>query len=76
MQIDIPWDRIAANIGRLILEASDNRGDELSSSRGGDGSGLDLEDSPGPDVRALLEGEALRRGLGCTGKGARGPTRV
>ena len=64
------------NIGRLILEGSDSWGDELSSARGGDGSGLDLEDSPGPDVRARLESGALQLGLGCTGEGARGPTRV
>ena len=64
------------NIGRLILEAGDSWGDELSSVEGGDDLGLDLEDSPGPDVRARLEGGALRLGLGCTGEGARGPTRV
>ena len=64
------------NIGRLILEADDNWGDEPLSAGGGDGSGLDLEDSLGPDVRARLEGGALLRGLGCTGEGARGPTVV
>ena len=63
-------------MGRLILEAGDSWGDELSSARGVAGLGLDLEDSPGPKVRALLEDEALRRGLGCTGEGARGPSRV
>ena len=68
--------RIKVNIGRLILEAGDNWGDELSSARGGDGSGLDLEDSPGPDARARLGGGARRRGLGCTGEGARSPTLV
>ena len=64
------------NIGRLILEAGDNWGDEPWPARGGDGSSLDLEDSPGPDVRAYLEGRALRRGLGCTKERARGPARV
>ena len=49
-------------MGRLILEAGDNGGDEPSSG-GGDGSGRDLEDSPGLDVRARLEGEALLRRL-------------
>ena len=64
------------NIGRLILEASDNWDGELSSAGGGDGSGRDLEDSPGPDVRVRLESGALLRGLGCIGEGARGPTLV
>ena len=64
------------NIGHLILEASDNWDDELSSAGGGDSSGRDLEDSPGPDVRVRLEGGALPRGLRCTGEGARGPTLV
>ena len=31
--------------------------------------GLELEDSPKPEVRALLEGGALRVGLGCGGYG-------
>ena len=45
------------NNGRLILEAGDKCGDELSSAAGeGDGSGLDDEDSPRPDVRAPLGG--------------------
>ena len=48
------------NKGLLILEAGDNRGDELSSGTAdGDGSGLDDDDSPGLDVRARLEGRAL-----------------
>ena len=51
------------NMGRLILEAGDNWGDEPSSAGGGDGSGRDLEDSPEPDVRARLEGQALLRRL-------------
>ena len=41
-----------------------------------EGSGLEREDSPGPDVRARLEGGGLRGGLGCIGEGGRGPTRV
>ena len=47
------------NMGHLILEAGDSWGDEPSSAGGGDGSGRDLEDSPGPDVWAILEGRAL-----------------
>ena len=43
------------NIGRLILKAGDSWGDELSSTRGGDVSGLDLEDSPGPEERTKKE---------------------
>ena len=43
------------NIGRLILEASDSSGDELSSAGRGDSSGLDHEDSLGPNVRARLK---------------------
>ena len=63
-------------MGRLILEAGDNEGDEPSLAGGGDGSSRDLEDSPGPDVRARLEGEALLRRLYGIGEGARGPTLV
>ena len=37
---------------------------------------LKLEDSPRPEVRALLEGGALRVGLGCGGDGGMGPTIV
>ena len=51
------------NMGRLILKAGDNWGDEPSSVGGGDGSGRDLEDSPRPDVQALLEARALLRRL-------------
>ena len=51
------------NNGRLIFEAGDSWGDELSSAGGGDGSGRDVEDSPRPDVRARLEGQALLRRL-------------
>ena len=65
------------NNGRLILEAGDKCGDELSSAAGeGDGSGLDDEDSPRPDVRARLEGWALLDRLYSTGEGARGPILV
>ena len=43
------------NMGRLILEAGESWGDEPSSAGGGDGSGRDLEDSPG-----LMSGPAWR----------------
>ena len=36
--------------------------------------GLELEDSPRPNIQALLEGGALRVGLGCGGDGGVGPT--
>ena len=35
-----------------------------------------MDDSPGPKVRALLGGGALRAGLECYGTGGVGPTRV
>ena len=35
-----------------------------------------MEDSPGPEVRALLDGGALRDGLGCGGEGGVGLTQV
>ena len=35
-----------------------------------------LEDSPGPEVRALLNGGAFRDGLGYGGEGGVGPTLV
>ena len=38
--------------------------------------GLELEDSPRPKVRALLECRALRVGLGCGGDGGVGPNLV
>ena len=38
--------------------------------------GLELEDSLGLEVRALLECRALRVGLGCGGDGRVGPTLV
>ena len=63
-------------MGRMILKAGDNGGDEPSSAGGSDGSGRDLEDSPEPNVRACLEGGALLLRLCGTGEGARGPTLV
>ena len=49
------------NNGLLILEAGDSWGDEVASAADvtGDGCGLEKENSPGPDVRARLEGQAL-----------------
>ena len=35
-----------------------------------------MDDSPGPEVWALLGGGALRASLGCDGAGRVGPTRV
>ena len=35
-----------------------------------------MDDSPGPEVRALLGGGALRASLGCDRAGGVGPTRV
>ena len=35
-----------------------------------------MDDSPGPEVRALLGGGALRAGLGCDGADKVGPTWV
>ena len=66
------------NSGRLILEAGDSCGDEAASAPEvtGDGGGLEDDDSPGPDVRARLEGRALLTLLLGTGDGARGPIRV
>ena len=37
---------------------------------------MELEDSPRPEVRALLDGGALRNGLGCGEEGGMGSTRV
>ena len=73
-QNDSPWKSLArrstfprigvlVNNGRLILETGDRWGDELSSAGEGDGSGRDVKDSLGPDVRARLEGQALMRRL-------------
>ena len=44
------------NKGLLILEAGENYGDEGASAANGDGSGLDDDDSPGPEVRAPFGG--------------------
>ena len=66
------------NNGLLILEAGDNCGEDVVSAANvaGDGWGLDEDDSPGPDVRARLEGRALLD-LRCgTGDGAQGPILV
>ena len=42
----------------------------------GEDGGLEDDDSPGPEVRARLEGRALLALLRGTGDGARGPIRV
>ena len=49
------------NMGLLIREAGDSCGDEIVSAADatGDGGGLEDDDSPGPEVRARLEGRAL-----------------
>ena len=64
--------RFPTNNGLLILKAGDSYGDEVASAADetGDGCGREDDDSPGPDVRALL---TLLRG---TGDGARSPIRV
>ena len=36
----------------------------------------EVDHSPGPEVRALLDGGALWAGLGCGGDGGVGPTLV
>ena len=66
------------NMGLLIREAGDSCGDEVASAADatGDGGGLAEDDSPGPEVRARLEGRALLALLRGTGDGARGPIRV
>ena len=58
------------NNGRLILEAGESWGNEPSSVRGGDGSGRDLEDSPG-----LMSGPAWRAEPSCVffGTPGKGP---
>ena len=49
------------NNGLRILEAGDSSGDEVAlvAEVTGDGGGREEDDSPGPDVRARLEGRAL-----------------
>ena len=66
------------NSGLRILEAGYSCGDEVASTADatGDGGGREEEDSPGPDVRARLEGRALLTLLRGIGDGARGPIRV
>ena len=66
------------NSGLRILEAGDSCGDEVALVADVTGDGCDREDndSPGPDVRARLEGRALLTLLRGTGDGARGPIRV
>ena len=66
------------NKGLLIREAGESCGDEVASAADatGDGGGQEEDDSPGPEVRALLEGRALLTLLRGTGDGARGPIRV
>ena len=66
------------NLGTLIREAGESCGDEVASvaDATGDGGGLAEDDSPGPEVRARLEGRALLILLRGTGDGARGPIRV
>ena len=63
------------NMGLQILEAGDRCGDEVASvaDATSDGGGLEDDDSPEPDVRARLEGQALLTLLRGTGDGARGP---
>ena len=66
------------NSGLRILEAGDSCGDKVASAADETGDGCDREDddSPGPDVRARLEGRALLTLPRGTGDGARGPIRV
>ena len=66
------------NNGLRILEAGDGCGDEVASAADEtrDGCGREDDDSPGPDVRARLEGRALLTLLRGTGDGACGPIRV
>ena len=49
------------NMDLLIREAGDSCADEVVSTADatGDGGGLEDDDSPGPEVRARLEGQAL-----------------
>ena len=66
------------NMGLLIREAGDSCGEDVASVADvtGEGGGREDDDSPGPDVRARLEGRALLTLLRGTGDGARGPIRV
>ena len=66
------------NMGLLIREAGDSCGDEVVSvgDTTGEAGGIAEDDSPGPEVRARLEGRALLTLLWGTGDGARGPIRV
>ena len=69
---------LPTNNGLRILETGDNSGDDVAFAADvvGDYGGLDENDSPRPDVRARLEGQALLD-LRCgPGEGARGPIRV
>ena len=69
---------VLKSMGLLICEAGDSCGDGVSSVGDvtGDGGGLAEDDSPGPEVRARLEGRALLTLLWGTGDGARGPIYV
>ena len=66
------------NLGTLIREAGESCGEDvaLAADATGDGGGLAEDDSPGPEVRARLEGRALLTLLWGTGYGARGPIHV
>ena len=69
---------LPTNLGTLIRDAGERGGDEVAS--GADATGDDgclvEDDSPGPEVRARLEGRALLTLIRGTGDGARGPVRV
>ena len=78
MESRVPGMGLPTNIGTRIREAGESCGDEVASAADatGDGGGLEDDDSPGPEVRARLEGRALLTLLRDTGDGARGPIRV
>ena len=67
---------LPTNIGLRILEAGDSCGDEVSSAAEvtGDSGGREEDDSPGPDVRARLEGRALLTLLRGTSDGPEVPS--
>ena len=69
---------LPTNLGTLILDAGEIGGDEVASAADatGDGGSLAEDDSPGPEVRARLEGRALLTLLRGTRDGARGPIHV